>query len=169
MSENDNKVPYFQSYINLVPEESVVEALKNSMNEQIDFLGSIPLDKADYAYAEGKWTIKQLIQHIIDTERIFLYRAVTFVREENASVPGYDHDAYTDNLKLDHVEYPKLVGELMTVRLSTVTFFENLRTEHYLSKGNANGIELSAENIGKIIVGHSKHHIAVIKERYLTS
>lgn len=161
------KVPYFQYYIDLVQEELVVDALKNSISEQIDFLGSIPLEKADYAYAPGKWTIRQLVQHLIDTERIFNYRALTFLREENAELPGFDHDAYTDNLKLEHVEYPKLVGELMTVRLSTVTFFENIRQEDLARKGKANGVEMTVENIGRIQVGHTKHHMGIIHERYL--
>jgi len=169
MSESETKVPYFHYYIDKVTDESVVEALKTSMNEQIDFLGSIPLEKADYAYAEGKWTIKQLVQHMIDTERIFLYRALTFIREENATVPGYDHDMYGDNSNLDHVEYPKLVGELMTVRLSTVTFFENLRVEDLKCSGSANDIQMTVDDIGRIIVGHVLHHNDVIKERYLAS
>ena len=169
MTDQSIGFPNFQYYMSLVEGTNVVEAIKNSISTQIDFLGAIPLDKADYAYDEGKWTIKQLVQHLIDTERIFLYRALTFVREENAEVPGFDHDAYTDHLQLDHVQLPKLVGELMTVRLSTITFYENLRPEHFHCSGKANGVRLTVGEIGKIQVGHSMHHIKIIQERYLQS
>ncbi len=159
-------IPYFQQYIDLVKEPSVVEALQNSVAGQIDFLGSIPVEKADYAYESGKWTIKQMVQHLCDSERIFNYRALTFAREDHPSIPGYDHDSY-GMAPVAHIGYPKLVGELMTIRLSTIALFENFSDDQLARRGTANGIELSVKDIGFVQVGHVTHHLNVLQERYL--
>jgi len=161
------KEPFYKYYIGLVKEKSLIEAMENSANELVEFFNKIPVSKADYRYAEDKWSIKELLQHLIDTERIFVYRALTFLRQSNAVLPGYDHEAYVDELRLDHVTFEELIEEFSDVRRSTRSFYRNISPTELDRIGTANGNEMSVEAIGRIIVGHARHHMGIIESRYL--
>jgi hypothetical protein len=159
--------PYFKYYIGLVQDENLIDALENACNSQIVFFKSIDDKKGNYRYAENKWSVKEVLQHLIDTERIFVYRALTFLRQANAQLPGYDHDAYVSSLKLALVPYGELVREYTDLKRSNLSFFKNIDSNDLERSGTANGVIMSVNDIGKIMVGHAHHHIEILKDRYL--
>ena len=158
---------FYRNYIDLVPQADLFDALLASASISFDFWNSIPEEKGNYRYAEGKWSIKELLQHIIDTERIFSYRALAFARGEKVALPGYDEDNYAENCFADLRSLDSLVKELQLVRKSTITLFESFDTSVLDNVGKASGSNLSVRAAGFIIVGHEIHHINVMKERYL--
>lgn len=160
---------YFATYTNKVAEDDCLEALHNQQNLIDTFFTSIPEDKWDFAYAPGKWTLKEMMQHIIDTERIFAYRSLCISRKETQSLPGFDENTYVDNSNASTRNWEKLVEELKAVRRSTILLFENLSPDMLNNSGLSNNNSVTVNALGFITVGHIYHHIAVIKERYLLS
>jgi hypothetical protein len=158
---------YFGKYINQVAEEDLTEAFKNQFPKIDSFLRSIDETKANYAYAEGKWTLKELLQHIIDTERIFNYRALCFARKEPASLPPFDENLYAQNSDANTRKWKTLSNELINVRRSTEDLFNSFSEEMLESKGMANNNAISVLSLGFITIGHVTHHIKVVEERYL--
>ncbi|RZM10922.1 MAG: DinB family protein, partial [Pedobacter sp.] len=122
---------------------------------------------ADFAYAPNKWTLKEMLQHIIDTERIFNFRALCFARKEMQNIPGFEEDDYAANSNAHHRSWESLCEEMKAVRRSTRLFFESLSPEAYSHVGSANGKPVTVLAIGFMTVGHIYHHVNVIKERYL--
>jgi uncharacterized damage-inducible protein DinB len=158
---------FFQRYLNLVKEDDVVKALKKNTKQFRKLLDSIPRKKIDYAYAEGKWTIKQLLQHVIDAERVFTYRAMTFSRKDATPLPGFDENQWADNAQTNHRQWSDLVNEFKAVRKSTELLFESFTEDQLLSTGTASSQPANALAFGFICAGHALHHIRIIKERYL--
>jgi DinB superfamily len=163
-----NRVPeFYHNYINQVPEDDLATSFKNQSPLFIDFVKNIPANKIDYAYAEGKWTIKEVFQHIIDAERIFCYRALRFARKDPTPLPSFDENLFAQNAKADKRNWNDLIEEFKTVRKATESLFSSFDEEQL----NANGISNNHPNyvlaFGFILIGHSIHHIKVIKERYL--
>ena len=167
MSPEPIKEPYFKYYMSLVKVEDLFAALNDSLEEQVSFFRGISSDQADHRYAPDKWSIKEILQHLIDTERIFVYRALTFLREPGVELPGYDHENYVKNCPLDQVSFDELIEEFRQLRCSSLSFYCNADKELLNNVGIANGNEMSVDDIGRILVGHAKHHIAMISERYL--
>ena len=161
------KEPYYKYYTSLVGEASLIMALEGACDSQIEFFKNIDEEVVNYRYAAEKWSIKEVLQHLIDTERIFAYRALTILREDNADLPGYDHEAYVDVLKLEHVLYDSLIAEYRDLKQSNLSFLKNIKSSDYNRVGTANGVKMSIEDIGRMLVGHALHHIGIIKERYL--
>ena len=157
---------YIQRYLDLIPSENWVDEMKSSGTKTLEFYDSLTPEQAEYTYAEGKWTLKELLQHLIDAERIFAYRALRFSRKDKTELPGWDEELYAKH-------YPKerslksLMDEFDAVRRSSVLFFENLNAEQLAESGVANGNEISVETLGKLTVGHNIHHLNFIRERYL--
>ena len=160
-------IPYFSQYINLAPEADVISALKNNHQSVLSFIESIPAAKSEHRYAENKWTIKQVINHFIDTERIFAYRALRFARGDSQLLPGFDENVYAANASLSLTNLQLLSDEFDSVRLSTVLLFKQLTTKELLLKGNMASGQANVLSLGFTICGHAQHHINVIKERYL--
>ena len=163
-----SRVPeFYHGYISQVPENDLMEAFKNGTLTLTKFLESIPSTKYDYRYAEGKWTIKEVLQHIIDGERVFTYRALRFARKDPAPLPGFDENIFAANAKADKRNWNDLLEEFKTVRISSEQLFASFDEEQL----NATGIASNHSNyvlaFGYIIIGHSLHHMRVIKERYL--
>lgn len=158
---------YFGTYINQVAEEDLGEAFKNQFPKLDTFLRSIDETKANYAYAEGKWTLKELLQHIIDTERIFNYRALCFARKETLSLPPFDENLYAQNSDANTRNWKRLSNELINVRRSTEDLFSSFSDEMLQHKGMANNNSMSVLSLGFIIIGHVTHHIKVAEEKYL--
>lgn len=158
---------YYHSYIEKVPKGEPLELLDFVLKESLKTLVMISEDKGSYRYAEGKWSIKDILQHLIDTERIFCFRALSFARGEQKEIFGYDHDAYVENAKADLRTVKSLLEELRRVRQSTIDLFQSFSDEMMFKKGKANGVELSVAQILYIILGHEIHHIGVIEEKYL--
>ncbi len=163
-----NRVPeWYHRYINQVPENDLAKAIQLQTTNFCSFLESLPIGKRDYRYADGKWTIKEVLQHIIDAERVFAYRALCFARKDNTPLPGFDENSYADHSKASGREWNEMVEEFKVVRQSTAFLFNSFDTDQLETTGVASGKPVYVLAIGFIIVGHINHHVAVIKERYL--
>ena len=157
----------FSYYASLVSESNLNEALSTSLLELGDVFDSVASKDLNYAYESGKWSIYQLIQHLIDTERIFQFRALAIARGDKTELPGYDHEAYA-NMSL-HKTRPlnELKEELSLLRESSVRLFSSLDEMDLELIGTANKIQIKAKDIGFLIVGHQRHHLRILNERYL--
>lgn len=160
--------PYYDSYIDLVRDKDILFTLEEQMNFTYAFLLTIDEKKADYAYAEGKWTIKEIIGHLIDAERVFTYRATRFARKDKTDLPGFEENDYVANANFESRTLADLAEELLMLRKSNMYLFNSFTKEILSRTGTANGGEISVEAILYIIAGHQKHHMKVINDRYLT-
>lgn len=151
----------------MIPETDVISALKANHQSTLDFIESIPRLKVNHFYDDGKWTVKQVINHIIDTERILSYRALRFARGDAQLLPGFDENLYVANANLTETNMQLLMDEFDSVRLSTILMFKQLAEKQLLLKGNMASGETNVLSIGYFICGHAQHHVNVIKERYL--
>lgn len=165
--DKKDHIAYFEHYINLVPENDILSALQNNHQSILAFIKAIPADKAEYKYAEGKWTIKQVLNHIIDTERIFSYRALRFSRGDAQLLPGYDENLFAANANLSKTDLNLLAEEFDIVRKAIIIQFKQLTDKELLLKGKTTSGENNVLSIGYVICGHAVHHVNVIKERYL--
>ncbi|HVE61527.1 MAG TPA: DinB family protein [Chitinophagaceae bacterium] len=162
-----NRVPpFYHNYVNLVMQDDLKNAFQNQKNI-IDLLKSIPGERWDYSYADGKWTIKELVQHMIDAERIFCYRALCFARKDTVKLPGFEEDDYARNSKANQRFKESLIEELKVVQQSSVTLFNSFDEEQLDASGIANNNSNYVSAIGFIIVGHALHHKKILEERYL--
>lgn len=158
---------FFETYIKLVTQEDVLQALKSDSNFDINFFQAIPIEKQEYRYAEGKWTMKEMLQHIIDTERIFAYRALVFARQDKTVLPGFDENLYAVNSSANTREWNQLIDELISVRQTSIQLFASFVPEAITYKGTASAKEITVNAIGFIICGHLLHHKNITMERYL--
>jgi DinB superfamily len=159
--------PFYDTYVKLVKEDNLVKALQSSLDEIHENLELIPADKMDHAYADGKWTIRELLQHIIDTERVFSYRAMAFARGEQQDLPGFDEKKYASIANVAARNISEMKEELMILRRSVYFMFKGFTDEDILRSGIANNNPVTVNALGYIMIGHVRHHFAVIKERYL--
>lgn len=163
-----NRVPeWYHRYINQVEENNPQEALRQQASSFSQFLETLAEEKRDYRYAEDKWTIKEILQHIIDAERIFSYRALCFARKDATPLPGFEENSYAANSKAAARNWNEMVSEFKVVRQSTEILFGSFDNEQLETSGIASGKPVYVLAIGFIIAGHINHHMAVIKERYL--
>ena len=158
---------HFKRYIDLVPETESLSAILNQGLEIMPFLSAISEEKSMYAYAEGKWTIKELLQHIIDAERIFTYRALCIARGEKENLPGFEENDYAANSFANNRRWDSLVKEFITVRQSTELLFKSFTEEMLDNLGTSNNKTIDVSSIGFIIAGHYYHHKKILLERYL--
>ncbi len=166
IAENEHAA-YFLKYVNLAGTGILQEELEICLHDFIRFVQNIPLDKFDYRYAEGKWTIKEIIQHIIDTERIFAYRALRISRNDKTPLPGFDENEYVDNTNANERSIQDLLTEMAVVRQASLSLFKSFSPEQLLRIGKASDNKISVRAIGFIIIGHQKHHQKIFEERYL--
>lgn len=158
---------YYVQYINNVQCLDIVEALENNLDEVIDLVqDEIPEEKYKYRYQPKKWSIQEIIQHLIDAERIFAYRALRIARFDQTPLAGFEEDDYVKVCNADHRSMEDLLQEFVLVRKSTIKLFESFTEEMLLHKGTASNNPISVRAIGYIIPGHCIHHQNVIKERY---
>jgi hypothetical protein len=158
---------YFDRYINIVKENNLGKVLLHSL-EEINLLRQPSVsEKQNFAYAEGKWTVKELIQHIIDTERIMAYRALRFARMDSIHLHSFDEDAIAAASGANARSLADMIDELEAVRKSTILLYNSFTTEMLLFEGTASGKKINALAIGFVIAGHQTHHFNVLKERYL--
>lgn len=158
---------YFSHYINLVENNNVVNAMKSNLTEFVAFTENIPEEKHNFKYQENKWTIKDVVRHIIDTERIFSYRALRFARLDKTELPGFNENDFASNVNTTFTTMKDLLEEFVLVRKSTIKLFESFSQEILPIKGIASGKQMSVLAAGFVICGHAIHHTNVIKERYL--
>ena len=159
---------YYGNYIAQVSEEyTLVEELEISVHRMVKFVQNIPLDKFDYRYAEGKWTIKDIIQHLIDAERIFAYRALRFARNDKTALASFDENNYADCANATKRSIQDLLSELLVVRQATLSLYKSFSEEQLLKTGIASNNPMSVRALGFVIIGHQNHHQRVFEERYL--
>lgn len=160
--------PSYATYINQVENDDCIEALEDNMNDFVDFIENIvPNEKYEYRYQPEKWSIKEIVQHIIDAERIFAYRAVRFARFDKTPLASFEENDYVDVSQADKREMGDLLQEFLLVRKSTIKMFESFSDEMISNKGIASGHEIKVLALGFVISGHAIHHQRVIIDRYL--
>jgi uncharacterized damage-inducible protein DinB len=159
---------YFERYISLVDANDVKEAIEKYSPSLIDFFSNIPADKYDYRYAEGKWTVKELLQHIIDAERIFAYRALRIARQDQTPLPGFDENLYATASSANSRSWESLLEEFAAVRKATDLLLESFNDEQLNSSGVTNDSPNTVNAIGFIVFGHLIHHKNILQERYLS-
>jgi uncharacterized damage-inducible protein DinB len=162
-------MPYFGTYIDKVPDGDVIAVLESGIGTTRKLLGSVSEERAGYRYAEGKWTLKEVLGHMSDTERIFTYRLLTFARGDAGPLPGYDENSFTPAQESDRVPFAWLLDEFVTVRAATLALLKVIPPAAWERRGIASNNPLSARAAAWIIAGHEIHHRRVLEERYLTA
>lgn len=157
---------YYQRYIDKIPQDDVVAALTEQYKSMKDFLTKIAEHKGDHAYAEGKWTVKQLLQHVIDAERVFAYRAMWIARKAPDALPGFEEDDFAREAPVSARTVQQLAEEILAVRAATIPLFEGFTAELLNRSGIANKQPIVVNAIGFIIAGHWEHHKTILTERY---
>lgn len=155
------------TYIRLVKEDEIGKALEKNTQQFKKLLKKIPKKKIDHAYAEGKWTIREMLQHIIDTERVFAYRSLHAARKDATPLPGFDENSWTAHAGGANRKWEDLVEEFKIVRKSTELLFTSFSDEQLTFVGEASGSPFNALAFGFLIPGHVAHHMQILKERYL--
>jgi DinB superfamily len=159
---------YFKKYVDQVPEEDLATAFSHQLTIIKNFLTSITEERSMYAYAAGKWTLKEVLLHITDTERIFNYRALAIARKETAPLPGFDENTYAANSNANSRSWQNLVDEFLAVRSSTEFLYKSFTDEALASSGIASNNPLTVNSLGFTTLGHFYHHKTVMEERYLS-
>lgn len=165
--EKDEFLPYYGKYIDLVESGDVLSTLTRQMAETQALLRGLPASVSTYRYAPGKWSVNEMIGHLIDSERIFAARALRFARNDATPVPGFEQDDYVRNSNFDGYPLTELASELASVRESTVFLFMHLSDDAWKRRGIANGAEVSVTALAYIIAGHELHHRGMLRTRYL--
>ena len=159
--------PFYAGYVGLVPAGITLRsALDDSGALLTEYLNELPEDREDYAYAPGKWTNKQTLQHLIDTERVMAYRALRTGRHDPTPLPGFDQDDFVAHANLTQREFSRMVAEFETVRRTTVSLFNGFAEEDLRFLGTVSGGPMSCRALGFIICGHTYHHVNIFRERY---
>ncbi|MCA0383827.1 MAG: DinB family protein [Bacteroidetes bacterium] len=160
--------PFYQTYVSYCAahETDALDTLKGSLAEMEQWLRQIPETKKDFAYAPGKWTVAQLLQHMADTERVFAYRALAIARGEQQPLPGFDENAWANEAPAIHRSISSLVEELLQLRQLTITLFQSITPAQLLNKGVASGQPITVNALAFIMVGHVRHHQRIYSERY---
>src|SRR5712692_5651176 len=159
--------PYYQSYIARVTEAEILPVLRSQLDELDVLLGRVTPDRETYAYAEGKWSIRELAGHLIDAERVFGYRAFCIARGESRNLPAFDEKEYMLSAPYNQIELDDLLSELRLVRLSNLAMLRSLDEQAWMRIGTANDAQVSVRAIAFIMAGHVRHHMGVLRERYL--
>lgn len=158
--------PYYQSYIDQVNETDIMQVLRSELDDLDVLLGNVPAEQETYAYADGKWTIRQIVGHLIDGERVFGYRALCIARGEKQNLPGFDENEYMTTAPYNAIELEDLLSELRLVRLSNIAMFRSLDDAAWERTGTANANDVTVRAIAFIMAGHLRHHMNVLRERY---
>ena len=159
--------PYYNRYVNLVDDEDILGVLENQKQEMSNLLNGLGEEAASFRYQPDKWSIKEVIGHIIDVERIFAYRALRFARNDNTPLPEFDQDSYITQSNYDLRTMIDIADEYRTVREATITMFFSFADEFYTRVGTASGFKFTVKAIPFIIAGHEAHHLRIIRGKYI--
>lgn len=159
--------PEFSKYVTLVAEGDIIQTLEQQIENSLSLLRTIPSDKANFRYAPDKWSVKELLGHLIDSERIFSYRALCFARNDQTPLPGYEQNDYVREGNFDSRNLADMAEEFATVRRATIQLFRPLNETEWLRHGKANENDVSVRALAYIIAGHELHHMGVLRSRYL--
>jgi uncharacterized damage-inducible protein DinB len=165
MIQQTEAAPYYFRYINLVSGDNIVDVIETQLHETIPFFNAISEEQSLSRYAPDKWSIRQVLNHVNDVERVFLFRALWFARGFNAPLPGFDQELVSN--KADDFSWGSHVEEFRNIRLATLSFFRNLPDEHWSRTGVADDNPFTVRALAYIVAGHVTHHRTVIQERYL--
>lgn len=163
----DEYAPYYGTYINKVADGDIVATLTGQVAGTLAFLRAIPDERAGHRYAPGKWSIREVVGHLSDAERVFAYRALRFGRGDTTPLPGFDENEFMKRARLDDRSYASLVDEFAAVRHATVALFDGFFPEEWTRHGSASGKDVSVRALAWIVAGHELHHVDVLKTRYL--
>ncbi|MDZ7778388.1 MAG: DinB family protein [Gemmatimonadota bacterium] len=168
-ADADEYAPFYAGYVERVPDGDVVATLAGSAPAMSELLEGISEETAERGYAPGKWSLKEVVQHCADAERVFQYRALRFARGDRTELPGFEEDAYTPASRADERTLATLLDELASVRAATISLFEGLPDDTWTNRGRASGVEMTVRGLAWITAGHLLHHVDVVRERYLDS
>lgn len=163
---SNDYAPLHARYVELVPEDDALGAIEQQSSDTQRFLSSLDESKAAYRYADGKWSVKQVIGHIVDTERILGYRLLAVARGEQQPLPPFDENLYVENAGFDAWTLGDLAEHYALVRRATIVLLRNLPAEAWTRRGVAGGAEVSVNGLAYVIVGHERHHLGVLRTRY---
>jgi DinB family protein len=158
--------PDFQGYVGHVTEEEILPVLRAQPDDLDVLLERVTTDRETYRYAEGKWSIREIVGHLIDSERVFGYRAFCIARGESQNLPGFEQDDYLLTAPYDRIELEDLLSEFRLVRLANIAMLRNLDEEAWARTGTANDNQVSVRALAFIMGGHARHHMGVLRERY---
>lgn len=159
--------PYYAGYIAHVPDGDVVETLRRQRDETRRLLLAIPEERGGHRYAPDKWSIRELLGHVSDTERVMSYRALRIARGDQTPLAGFDQDTFVAGANFDRRTIADLAEELELVRAATIALVQSFDEESFERRGTANGLEVSARALVFIIAGHEQHHLEILRSRYL--
>lgn len=159
---------YYGRYIDQVPESDAIQALERQLAEMRPLLAGLDEAQGAHRYAPGKWSVKQVLGHVTDSERVFAYRALRFARGDRTPLPGFDENRFAEAAASDLRPVRDLVAELEAVRAASLALFRGLDAEAWTRRGTANEAEISVRALAFVIAGHGRHHTAILRERYLS-
>jgi len=160
--------PYYGRYIERVPDGPIVDILRSQIRGTLELLRALPEAKGEHRYAPGKWSIKQVVGHVIDGERVFSYRALRFGRGDETKLPGFEQDDFARAAVFATRSLRHLTDELEAVRRATVLLYEGFGEEDWLRRGTAAENPVTVRSLAYIIAGHELHHVTMLQEKYLT-
>ena len=159
--------PFHAGYVAMVPDGDVLATLKKQLAETLRLLSRLGEPKSRYRYAPGKWSIREVVGHLIDAERVFTYRALTFARGDKTSLPGFDENMWASVSNADSRTLKSLLEELKAMRAATLALFKSFNAEQLARIGIASGHPVSVRGLLYVTTGHERHHIKILRERYL--
>lgn len=160
--------PYYETYVSLVPDGDIVDILEAQAAEVDHLFSGIPEEKGPYAYAEGKWTIKELLGHLVDGERMFMYRTFRISRGDKTPIEGFEQDGYIENARSNSRSFADLIEEFTALRRANVIAYRHFSDEDWARTGTANQVEITPKALVYVAAGHITHHLNILRGRYLT-
>jgi hypothetical protein len=166
--ESSEYAPHYARYISLVPNDDIVGLLDRQSGEMAELLSGISDEEANFRYAPEKWTVKQVLGHIIDTERVLAYRALRIARNDQTPIEGFEQDDYVKYGPCDSISLTELLREYTSVRQATALLFRHLKPDAWNRRGTANHNEVTVRALAYIVAGHQIHHCQILREKYLS-
>jgi len=166
--EENEYSKYYNQYVNTVKGNNVIAVLEDLSESTFTFLSKIPEEKGNYRYSDGKWSVKEVVGHLIDTERVMTYRALRFARNDKQELSGFDQDDYVKNTDFGKRTLKNLAYELRSLKKADLFLYKSFNDEELTRSGIANGVSVTVNALLYIIAGHELHHLNIIKERYLS-
>jgi uncharacterized damage-inducible protein DinB len=160
--------PSYERYVALVASDDIIDTLASQPTRLNDILTALPEEKGAFAYASGKWSIKELLGHLIDGERIFAYRLLRISRGDETPIEGFEQDGYIENAYSNSRSFADILEEFSLLRRANMIFFKNLTDDAWLRVGTANDAKVSVRALAYIMAGHIEHHLNILRERYLS-
>ena len=163
---DDEYAPFYAGYVGLVPETDILAVLERQAGEQRALAASVPADLETYRYGEGKWSVREVLGHLVDGERVFGYRAFCFSRDERAGLPAFDENQYVAEARANAIPLRELADEFGLVRASNLAFLRRLEPREWERAGTASGKPITVRALAWVMAGHPRHHVKILRERY---